>query len=234
MKVVGQLVLVVGLLVSIHYEVRAKDPDVVEMDEEKEQELGGRPTRGSADFSHHMKATKTPPLKDGERDWLVHHLTETKRIPPRRPTDQSNRWLPPRCCGVVVEETTVKTEILLDTQVPDIMQMVMVQLQPLLDGFNHSLEHLSRHVVELARNIDLMKSRQQEVEFQVTPLDSSARDEVVQVVEKETERENQHASLEQVLEQVMDYPLADEEPEDTGGEQATLPTCNATLQPHQL
>lgn len=81
MKVVGQLVLVVGLLVSIHYEVRAKDPDVVET-EEKEQELGGRPTRESAEFSHHMKATKTP-LLDGERDsaqrWLVHHLTKTKR-----------------------------------------------------------------------------------------------------------------------------------------------------------
>lgn len=86
------------------------------------------------------------------------------------------------------------------------MQMVMVQLQPLLDGFNHSLEHLSRHVAELARNKDQMKSRQQGVELQVTPLDSSARDEVVQVVEKEKEKEteNQHASLEQVLEQVMD------------------------------
>lgn len=81
MKVVGQLVLVVGLLVSIYYEVRAKDPDVVETEEEKEP--GGRPTRGSAEFSHHMKATKTPHLQDGERDsaqrWLVHHLTETKR-----------------------------------------------------------------------------------------------------------------------------------------------------------
>lgn len=32
-------------------------------------------------------------------------------FPPRRPTDQSNRWLPPRCCGVVVEETAVKTEV---------------------------------------------------------------------------------------------------------------------------
>lgn len=86
------------------------------------------------------------------------------------------------------------------------MQMVMVQLQPLLDGFNHSLEHLSRHVAELARNIDLRKSRQQGVELQVTPLDSSAHDEVVQVVgkEKEMETENQHASLEQVLEQVLD------------------------------
>lgn len=102
--------------------------------------------------------------------------------------------------------------------VPNIMQMVMVQLQPLLDSFNYSLEHLSRHVAELARNMDLMMSRQQGVELQVTPLDSSARDEVVQVVEKETEKEtetekeketememeNVHTSLEQVLEQVMD------------------------------
>lgn len=84
------------------------------------------------------------------------------------------------------------------------MQMVMVQLQPLLDGFNHSLEHLSRHVAELARKINLMKSRQQGVGLQVTPLDSSAHDEVVQVVAKEMETENQHASLEQVLKQVMD------------------------------
>lgn len=84
------------------------------------------------------------------------------------------------------------------------MQMVMMRLQPLLDGFNHSLEHLSRHAAELARNIDQMKSRQQGEELQVTPLNSSARDEVVQVVEKEKkekekETENQHASLEQVM-----------------------------------
>ncbi|XP_056903697.1 multimerin-2-like isoform X2 [Takifugu flavidus] len=200
MKVVGQLVLVVGLLVSIHYEVRAKDPDVVETDEEKEQELGGRPTRGSAEFSHHMKATKTPPLKDGERDsaqrWYK-HSTQTAHRPKQQMVATTLLWC---CCrGNHCEDRDFAGH-----PIPDIMQMVMVQLQPLLDGFNHSLEHLSRHVAELARNIDLMKSRQQEVEFQVTPLDSSARDEVVQVVEKETERENQHASLEQVLEQVMD------------------------------
>lgn len=62
MKVLAELVLVVGLLVSIHYEVRAQDPDVVE---EEQQKLGGRP-RGSA--AAHMRATRTPSQEERERD----------------------------------------------------------------------------------------------------------------------------------------------------------------------
>lgn len=48
-----------------------------------------------------------------------------------------------------------------------ILQLVMVQLQPLLDGFNRSLEHLSQQVAELARNMEHVKA----VELQAPPLD---------------------------------------------------------------
>lgn len=64
MKVVGELVLVLALLVPAHCEVRARDPDVVEEEEEEEKELGGRPPRGAAAFPPHVKATATPHLEE--------------------------------------------------------------------------------------------------------------------------------------------------------------------------
>ncbi|XP_070772568.1 multimerin-2a [Enoplosus armatus] len=70
MTAVGELVLVLGLLVSAHCEVRARDPEV----EEEEEELGGRAAGGGGggggEFPPHLErlhpgATETPPL--GER-----------------------------------------------------------------------------------------------------------------------------------------------------------------------
>lgn len=77
MTAVGQLVLVLGLLVSAHCEVRARDPEV----EEEEEELRARASAGgggglaaggfgSAAFPPnlnrlHPGATETPPV--GER-----------------------------------------------------------------------------------------------------------------------------------------------------------------------
>lgn len=64
MKVVGELVLVLALLIPAHCEVRARDPDVVEEEEEEEEELGGRPPREAAAFPPHVKATATPHLEE--------------------------------------------------------------------------------------------------------------------------------------------------------------------------
>lgn len=73
--------------------------------------------------------------------------------------------------------------------VHNILQLVMEQLQPLLQGFNRSLEHLSQQVAELARNKEHMRSEQQLMEVQATPLDGS--DQVDQ------DREDLQARLEQ-------------------------------------
>lgn len=64
MKMVGELVLVLALLVPAHCEVRARDPDMMEEEEEEEQELGGRPPRGAAAFPPHVKATATSHLEE--------------------------------------------------------------------------------------------------------------------------------------------------------------------------
>lgn len=67
MTAVGELVLVLGLLVSAHCEVRARDPEV----EEEEEERGGRAAAGAggAAFSPHLESlhpgvTGTPPQAD--------------------------------------------------------------------------------------------------------------------------------------------------------------------------
>ncbi|XP_060943406.1 multimerin-2a isoform X2 [Limanda limanda] len=61
--------------------------------------------------------------------------------------------------------------------VPHMMALVMSQLQPLLQGFNRSLEHLSRQVGELARDVAQLKSSQQGAELQTGVLEGPRHDE---------------------------------------------------------
>lgn len=63
---------------------------------------------------------------------------------------------------------------------PDMMALVMSQLQPVLEGFNRSLEHLSRQVGELARDVSQLKSRQPGPEPQTGPLDGPELDEAAE------------------------------------------------------
>lgn len=65
MAAVGELVLVLGLLVSAHCEVRARDPEVLE--EEEEEELGRRGEgRGGGGFPHTPGGTETPLVGETE------------------------------------------------------------------------------------------------------------------------------------------------------------------------
>ncbi|XP_062256860.1 multimerin-2a [Platichthys flesus] len=61
--------------------------------------------------------------------------------------------------------------------VPHMMALVMSQLQPLLQGFNRSLEHLSRQVGDLARDVAQLKSSQQGAELQAGVLEGPRHDE---------------------------------------------------------
>lgn len=58
------------------------------------------------------------------------------------------------------------------------MALVMSQLYPVLEGFNRSLEHLSRQVRDLARDVAQLKSAQPVVELQAGPpeLDEAAEE----------------------------------------------------------
>uniref|UniRef100_A0A8C3ATQ6 Multimerin 2a n=1 Tax=Cyclopterus lumpus TaxID=8103 RepID=A0A8C3ATQ6_CYCLU len=77
------------------------------------------------------------------------------------------------CCLPVKEEVDADTlpypEPPTALPVPDMMALVMSQLQPLLQGFNHSLELLSRQVGDLVRDVAELKSDQMEVEMQSGP-----------------------------------------------------------------
>ncbi|MEQ2177772.1 hypothetical protein GOODEAATRI_007068 [Goodea atripinnis] len=71
--------------------------------------------------------------------------------------------------------------------VPDMMALVISQLQPILEGFNRSLEHLNQQVGVLAQDVAELKSSQQEVELQEekeTKVELDAKlDEVFQQIE---------------------------------------------------
>lgn len=74
------------------------------------------------------------------------------------------------------------------------MALVMSQLQPVLEGFNRSLEHLSRQVGDLARDVALLKSNRQGLELQPGPLDGPELDEAAD--------ERLDTKLEQVFQQI--------------------------------
>lgn len=64
--------------------------------------------------------------------------------------------------------------------VPHMMALVMSQLQPVLQGFNRSLEHLSRQVGDLARDVAELKSSQRGPEVQPGPSDGLEHDEAAE------------------------------------------------------
>lgn len=96
--------------------------------------------------------------------------------------------------------------------VPHMMALVMSQLQPVLEGFNRSLEHLSRQVGDLARDVAQLKSSQlgAEAELQAGPadgpdeldeateerLDTKLHEVSEQVREVRRQMENQRADME--------------------------------------
>lgn len=53
----------------------------------------------------------------------------------------------------------------------DAAALVMSQLQPVLEGFNRSLEHLSQQVGDLSRDVARLRSSQPGAQPQVGPLD---------------------------------------------------------------
>lgn len=61
MAAVGELVLVLGLLVSARCEVRARDPEV----EGEEEELGGRGGAAGGGFLPHPGAAENYPARTG-------------------------------------------------------------------------------------------------------------------------------------------------------------------------
>lgn len=79
------------------------------------------------------------------------------------------------------------------------MVLLMSQLQPLLQGFNRSLEHLSRQVWDLARDVAELKSSHLGAELEAGPADGA---------EPETaEEELLAAKVGEVMAQVRDVQL---------------------------
>ncbi|XP_060896422.1 multimerin-2a isoform X2 [Labrus mixtus] len=64
--------------------------------------------------------------------------------------------------------------------VPHMMALVMSKLQPILEGFNHSLEHLSHQVGDLSRDVAQLKSSQLVPELQAEPPDVPELDEAAE------------------------------------------------------
>ncbi|KAM4592063.1 multimerin-2-like [Odontesthes bonariensis] len=249
MRAVGELVLVLGLLVSAHCEVRARDPEV-----EEEGELGGgAEARG---IQHHPGVTETPlegqkgnyPARSGSKlstrsvyghdqnilscllwrccpghlgkhceDAVSEHQPESAGSEPKRTQVQAAdvRARPQRQQHVdphreqndhqgPVDTYQVQPDVYAsaahhpphttpkmdhrDRVYPDevdataptatnsptlraMMELVMAQLKPLLDGFNRSLEHLNQQVGQLAGDVAQLRSSRLGAERQAGPLE---------------------------------------------------------------
>lgn len=80
--------------------------------------------------------------------------------------------------------------------VPHMMALVMSQLQPVLEGFNRSLEHLSRQVGDLVRDVDQLKGSQSRAELQAGSVDGPELDEAAE--------ERLDAKLDEVFEHIRE------------------------------
>ncbi|XP_036978831.1 multimerin-2a isoform X2 [Acanthopagrus latus] len=265
MTAVGELVLVLGLLVSAHCEVRPRDPEV-----EEEEELGGRAGGGGggAVFSPLLQVTHTALLEDrgsqptrtgnwcalvqqrvvtmaetcGTEKYIIQAqspcpsgkpdcqlvMYKTSMRPIYRQTQKVVTALLWRCCpghgGHNCEDTGFQQRLQQQRADPDreqndqepnntsaqehhlpdtnatlpvhqMMTLIMSQLNPLLEGFNRSLEHLSRQVGDLARDVAHLKSSQLGAELQAGPPDGP---------DDEVEEERLDAKLEEVFRQVRE------------------------------
>ncbi|XP_027131677.1 multimerin-2a isoform X2 [Larimichthys crocea] len=76
------------------------------------------------------------------------------------------------------QHTNLQHDVPAVLSAPHMMALVMSQLYPVLEGFNRSLEHLSRQVRDLARDVAQLKSAQPVVELQAGPpeLDEAAEE----------------------------------------------------------
>ncbi|KAM6997230.1 multimerin-2a [Tautogolabrus adspersus] len=91
------------------------------------------------------------------------------------------------------EATAEATAALL---IPHMMALVMSKLQPVLEGFNHSLERLSRQVGDLSRDVAHLKSSQLVPELQAAPPDVHELDEAAE--------ERLNTRLDETLQQIRE------------------------------
>ncbi|XP_023264339.1 multimerin-2 [Seriola lalandi dorsalis] len=114
--------------------------------------------------------------------------------------------------SVLVADDVLYPEAPAALPVPHMMALVMSELQPILQGFNRSLEHLTLQVGALARDVAQLKGSQRGPELQAGPpegpeLDEAAEerlearlDEVFQNIrEVQRQLESQHADTENRL-----------------------------------
>ncbi|XP_040905192.1 multimerin-2a [Toxotes jaculatrix] len=286
MRPVGELVLVLGLLVSVHCEVRARDPEVEEEEEDLRGRAGGEGGGGGSFWTGafpphpqrlHPGATETPPLgKRGNHvtrygNWcafvqrrvvttavlcgtekyiiksqspclsgspncpmVLYKLSTQPMYTQSKKTITTLQW---RCCpghgghncedtvpdpqldsgsapnrrpeperaelrgpGVHMQlqqqidpnreqndnpHTSQQQEPRLQESpavisVPQVVALVMSHLQPVLEGFNRSLEHLSWQVGDLAHDVAQLKSSRWGAERQTAPPEGPELDEAAE------------------------------------------------------
>ncbi|XP_029377137.1 multimerin-2-like [Echeneis naucrates] len=189
MTAVGELVLVLGLLVGAHCEVRARDPEV------EHEELGGRAAAGGEPGGAHLRATEPPPLGD-----RIGYKVSSQ---------------PQKCCcpglgGTICEDAVPDLQLdsgsspvigqfepeRTEPQGPEPNAAVMALVTSVLQSFNQSLEQLSRQVRDLVQDVAQLKASQQGPEQQMEPLDGPEL--------HETLEEQLGARLDQVSQEIRD------------------------------
>ncbi|XP_054456612.1 multimerin-2a isoform X2 [Anoplopoma fimbria] len=148
------------------------------------------PPAQDQDQDYNQKPHHTPhPTTDayGHNPHHPHHADHTKH--PHRPhhADHTNHSQQHQQNHHHLPVDGVDADALPNTKAPptlnvtQMMALVMSQLQPVMEGFNRSLEHLSRQVGDLVRDVAELKGSQLEPELQS---DSLVRPELDKAVEE--------------------------------------------------
>eukprot|EP00064_Thunnus_orientalis_P022138 superscaffoldBa00007209_g22323 len=151
--------------------------------------------RPSADPQDHVlpRTSHHPSADPQDHDHHPHHRSHR----PADTHDHHRQREPPLTVvdkvGAASSTHTMATTVL---SAPDMMALVFSQLDPILKGFNHSLEHLSRQVGDLARDVAQLKSSQQGAELRTEPPGVLERDVAVE--------ERLDAKLDEVFEDIRE------------------------------
>ncbi|XP_067467020.1 multimerin-2a isoform X3 [Thunnus thynnus] len=149
----------------------------------------------SADPQDHVlpRTSHHPSADPQDHDHHPHHRSHR----PADTHDHHRQREPPLTVvdkvGAASSTHTMATTVL---SAPDMMALVFSQLDPILKGFNRSLEHLSRQVGDLARDVAQLKISQQGAELRTEPPGVLERDVAVE--------ERLDAKLDEVFEDIRE------------------------------
>ncbi|KAF0027869.1 hypothetical protein F2P81_020610 [Scophthalmus maximus] len=188
---------------SLEYELQLHPGDP---DREQNDHQASVPELHDASIPDNQRDATPPPLEPGHAH-NIHHMSHRAGNTYDHQHPRHPHHLHQQHQDEVDAATQHYPEATAVLPAPHMMALVMSQLQPLLQGFNRSLEHLSRQVGDLARDVAQLKGGQRGAELQeqgAEPQGQEAGPQEQEAGPQEQEGTNRDEAAEEYLEAKLD------------------------------